>query len=365
MTKSLLTHFETLEDPRIKGLVTYPLPELLLGGLVGVMCGAEDFEEIVLVCEEKIDFLRRFLPYENGIASEDTFQRVFDLLDAKVFSECFSSWIASLIGHVQGVVAIDGKTIRGAVQREGRALHILSAYAHEAGLVLAQRLVDAKSNEIAAIPDLLEGLALAGAIVTIDAMGTQKEIAAAILAKKADYILALKGNQGSLHDDVRLFFGDPELAASCASFETLDFGHGRIDERQCRVLSDIAWLKERHPDWVGLSSIAAVTTRRTDKKSGKTSTETRFFISSLPGDAETMLKATQAHWSIENNLHWTLDVILGEDACQTRKSHAACNLATIRKMVLSFCRREPSKISIKRKIKKAALNTAFLADLLR
>ena len=365
MTKSLLTHFECLEDPRIKGLVTYPLPELLLGGLVGVMCGAEDFEEIVLVCEEKIDFLRRFLPYDNGIASEDTFQRVFDLLDAKVFSDCFSSWIATLIGHVQGVVAIDGKTIRGALQPAGRALHILSAYAHEAGLVLAQRLVDAKSNEITAIPDLLEGLALSGAIVTIDAMGTQKEIAAAILAKKADYILALKGNQGTLHGDVRLFFADPVLAASCTSFETLGFGHGRIDERQCRVLSDTGWLKERHPDWPGLSSIAAITTRRTDKKSGKTSTETRFFISSLPGDAETMLRATQSHWSIENNLHWTLDVILGEDACQTRKSHAACNLATIRKMVLSLCRREPSKIPIKRKIKKAALNSAFLAELLR
>ena len=151
MTKSLLTHFKTLEDPRIIGLVTYPLPELLLGALVGVMCGAGDFEEIVLVCEEKIDFLRKFLPYANGIASPDTFQRVFDLLDAKVFSECFSSWIASLIGHVEGVVAIDGKTIRGALQPEGRALHVLSAYAHEAGLVLAQRVVDAKSNEIAAI----------------------------------------------------------------------------------------------------------------------------------------------------------------------------------------------------------------------
>jgi predicted transposase YbfD/YdcC len=180
-------------------------------------------------------------------------------------------------------VAIDGKTIRGAVQTGGRALHILSAYAHEAGLVLGQRVVDAKSNEITAIPDLLEGLALSGAIVTIDAMGTQKEIAAAIVAKEADYILALKGNQGSLHDDVRLFFADAELAATCASFETLDFGHGRIDERQCRVLSDIDWLKERHPDWSGLSSIAAVTTRRTDKKSGKTSTETRFFISCLSG----------------------------------------------------------------------------------
>jgi len=365
MTKSLLTHLKALEDPRVIGLVTYPLPELLLGALVGVMCGAGDFEEIVLVCEEKIDFLRKFLPYANGIASPDTFHRVFDLLDAKVFSECFSSWIASLIGHVEGVVAIDGKTIRGALQPEGRALHVLSAYAHEAGLVLAQRVVDAKSNEIAAIPDLLEGLALSGAIVTIDAMGAQKEIAAAIVAKKADYVLALKGNQGNLYADVRLFFADPELAASCTFFETLDFGHGRIDERQCRVLSDTGWLKKRHPDWPELACVAAVTTRRTDKKSGQTSTETRFFISSLPGDAETMLKATQAHWSIENNLHWTLDVILGEDACQTRKSHAACNLATIRKMALSLCRKESSKLPIKRKIKKAALNMDFLNTLLR
>ena len=364
MTKSLLSHFEALEDPRIKGLVTYPLSELLLGALVGVICGAEDFEEIVLVCQEKIDFLRKFLTYTNGIASPDTFQRVFDLLDAKVFSGCFAAWIASLIGHVEGVVAIDGKTVRGAVQPEGRALHILSAYAHEAGLVLAQRVVDAKSNEITAIPDLLEGLALSGAIVTADAMGAQKEIAAAIVAKNAGYVLALKGNQGSLHEDVRLFFADPELAASCGSFERLDFGHGRIEERQCRVCSSVAWLKERHPDWPSLACIAAVTARRTDKKSGQTSTETRFYISSLPGDAETLLKATQAHWSIENNLHWMLDVTLGEDSCQTRKSHAACNLATIRKMVLGLCRKEPSKMSVKRKIKKAALNTDFLSQLL-
>jgi predicted transposase YbfD/YdcC len=365
MTKSFLEHFERLEDPRVKGLVTYPLAEILLGALIGVLCGAEDWEDVVLICEQKLDFLKMFLPYDNGIASPDTFQRVFDLLDSKVFATCFAAWIGSILGPIKGVVAIDGKTIRGAKQNNGRALHVLSAYAHEAGLVIGQRCVDQKSNEITAIPDLLNDLAIKGAIVTIDAMGTQKDITAAIIRQKADYVLALKGNQSALHDDVRLFFADAETASALQPHRTLDAGHGRIDERICRATEDIAWLREQHPDWVNLRSIAAVTALRTNKKTGQTSRETRFYISSLPAAPQKLLAATRAHWSIENNLHWMLDVALREDACPTRKDHAALNLATIRKMVLALCRKNPEKIAIKRKIKKAALNNGFLANLLR
>jgi predicted transposase YbfD/YdcC len=366
MITSFLEHFSELEDPRYEGFVTYPLPEILLGALVGTICGGEDWEEIVLFCEEKLDVLRRFLPYEDGIASAKTFWRVFELLDSHAFAVCFAAWIEGLVGTVKGVVAIDGKTMRGARQGEGteKALHVLSAYAHAAGLVIGQRCVDGKSNEITAIPQLLETLAIEGAIVTIDAMGTQKAVAQAILNRKADYVLALKGNQSALHDDVRLFFADQKLADVCDVFTTTDTGHGRIEERTCRVTEDIAWLKERHPDWQGLRGITAITSTRTEKKSRKTTTETHLYISSLPAKADALLAATRAHWSIENNLHWMLDVIFKEDLCQTAKKHAALNLGIVRKMALGLLKRQSSHIPIKRKIKKASCNNHFLLSVL-
>ena len=367
MISSFLEHFSELEDPRYEGFVTYPLPEILLGALVGTICGGEDWEEIVLFCEEKLEVLVQFLPYENGIASAKTFWRIFELIDSQAFAACFAAWVDSLIGTVKGVVAIDGKTMRGARQGGGneKALHVLSAYAHEAGLVIGQRCVDGKSNEIKAIPQLLETLTIEGTIVTIDAMGTQKAVAQAILNRKADYLLALKGNQSTLHDDVRVFFADQKLAETCDLFMTTDDGHGRVEERTCRATEDIAWLKERHPDWKGLRSIAAITSTRTDKKTGKTTTETRFYISSLPAEANQILVATRAHWSIENNLHWMLDVIFREDLCQTRKIHAALNLGTVRKMALGLLKRQSTRLPIKRKIKKASCNNGFLLSVLR
>jgi predicted transposase YbfD/YdcC len=212
--------------------------------------------------------LRQFLPYENGAASPKTFWRVFELLDSQAFAACFAAWMNDLIGSVKGVAAADGKTMRGARQSGGgeKALHVVSAYAHEAGLVTGQRCVDGKSNEITVIPELLKSLAIEGATVTIGAMGTQKAIARAILDRKADYVLALKGNQSAICDDARLFLADRELAKTCDVFSTIDSGHGRIEERTCRATEDIAWLKERHPDWQGLRSIAAVSATRTDKK---------------------------------------------------------------------------------------------------
>jgi predicted transposase YbfD/YdcC len=367
MIASFIEHFSELEDPRFSGFVTYPLPEILVAALVGVVCGGEDWEEIVLFCEEKMDVLRRFLPYEDGVASAKTFWRVFDCLDSQTFADRFAAWVAALMGPVKGVVAIDGKTMRGARQPGGseKALHVLSAFAHEAGMVIGQRCVDGKSNEITAIPLLLETLALEGAVVTIDAIGTQKAVAQAILNKKADYLLALKGNQSFLHDDVKLFFADPDLAKNGDHSTTTDHGHGRIEERVCRVTDDVAWLKERHPDWPELRSIAAITSTRTDKKTGTTTVETRFYITSLPPVAASILTATRAHWSIENNLHWMLDVIMGEDVCQTRKKHAALNLASVRKLALGLLKRHPAKIPIKRKIKKASCNNDFLLSIFR
>jgi predicted transposase YbfD/YdcC len=248
-------------------------------------------------------------------------------------------------------------------ERRAGALHLVSAYAHEAGLVLAARAVEAKGNEITAIPELLDLLAIEGAIVTIDAIGTQKAIAKKIIDKGADYLLALKENQGSLHADVADFFADRALASACCECRLTDAGHGRIEQRNARA-ADAAWLAERHPQWAGLRSIAAIVATRTDKRTGETSTETRLYISSLPPDPALILRACRSHWSIENNLHWQLDVTFREDQCRTRKDHAATNLAMMRHATLNLLKREPSKIPIKRKRLKAAINPQFRTALL-
>lgn len=361
MSVSFLDYLGDVEDPRIPGMVLYPLDEVLLTVLVGLLCRAEDFDEIEDVCTELVDWLRRFLPFEHGIAPAQTLKRTLARLAPRQLETAFAGWVKSLAGRIGGVVAIDGKTVRGSKQgADGTgALHLVQAWAHEAGLVLAQRAVDTKSNEITAIPELLDMLALEGAIVTLDAMGTQKQIAAKIVSKKADYVLALKGNQGTLEEDVGLFFDDPVLAAACSCHEQEpELGHGRIEERTIRA-ADATWLAERHPSWKGLASIVAVTARRTIKKTGSVSVETRFFISSLPPDPVRLATAVRAHWSVENNLHWVLDVAIREDECRARKDHSARNLATIRRAVLNMLRREPSKKSIKRKRLRALISPAY------
>ncbi len=361
MSISFLDHIGDIEDPRVPGMVVYRLDEILLTVLVGLLCRAEDFDEIADVGVELVDWLRRILPFEHGIAPAQTLKRTLARLDPRQLETAFAVWVRSLAGRIRGVVAIDGKTVRGSKQdADGTgALHLVQAWAHEAGLVLAQRAVDTKSNEITAIPALLDMLALEGAIVTIDAMGTQKEIAAKIVSKKADYVLALKGNQATLEECVELLFDDPVLAADCSCHkEEPQVGHGRIEERAI-CAADAAWLAERHPHWKGLASIVAVTVRRTIKKTGTVSIETRLFISSLPPDPVRLAAAVRAHWSVENNLHWVLDVAFREDECRVRKDHSARNLAMIRRAVLNMLRREPSKTSLKRKRLKALINPAY------
>jgi predicted transposase YbfD/YdcC len=315
---------------------------------------------------EYLGWLKQFLPYKFGVPQAQTFRKVFRVLQPAVLEQRFASWFASLQEIVRGVIAIDGKTLRGsktAADGSG-ALHLLSAYACEAGLVIAQRAVDGKSNEIKAIPELLDLLAIKGAIISIDAMGTQKAIAAKIAAQEGDYVLALKGNQTTLHDDVKTFFDDGELAKTCAGHTTTDTGHGRIEERTCRATDAIDWLQERHPDWRNLRAIAAITAQRVDKKTGQTSRETRFYITSLSADPAAILAATRAHWGIENNLHWQLDVTFNEDRCRSRKDFAPLNLAIVRHLVLNILKRDQSKISLKRKRLKASVNQAFRAALL-
>jgi predicted transposase YbfD/YdcC len=363
MVTDFLAHMRIVPDHRIPGMVTYPLDEIFLTTLVGVICGADDWDGVEEIAAGALDWLRGYLPFESGVATAQTLRKVFRLLDPKTLEQGFAAWAASVRPLAREVIAVDGKTLRGSRQSDGTgALHLVSAYATCAGLVLAQRAVDGKSNEITAIPELLEMLDIKGAIVSIDAMGTQKAIAARIVEKGADYVLALKGNQTSLHDDARLFFADPACAATCAKEADIDAGHGRIEERLCRA-ADAAWLAERHPEWKGLRSLAAITSRRIDKRTGAESVETRFYISSLEPDPEALSAAVRAHWAIENNLHWTMDVIFDEDRCRTRKDHSPVNLAVIRHAAFNILKADKTKGSMRRKRLRACVDPKFRATL--
>jgi predicted transposase YbfD/YdcC len=364
MTLGFLDHMRVVPDHRIPGMVTYPLDEILLATLAGVVCGADDWEGVEEFATGGLEWLRGFLPFANGIPTAQTLRKVFRLLDPQALERGFAAWAASMRAAAREVIAVDGKTLRGSkTSSDGKgALHLVSAYATEAGLVLAQRAVDGKSNEITAIPELLEMLNLKGAIVTIDAMGTQKEIAQRIVDKNADYVLALKGNQMSLHEDAALFFADPACAAACARCAATDAGHGRIEERTCRV-AEASWLAERHPGWKGLRSLAAVTAKRTDKKTGTESIETRFYITSLEPDPNAILASVRAHWGIENNLHWTMDVTFDEDRCRTRKDASPLNFAIFRHAGYNMLKADKTRGSLRRKRLRACIDPTFRSSL--
>ena len=363
MSLGFLDHMRVVPDHRIPGMVTYPLDEVLLATLVGVVCGADDWEGVEEVAIGALDWLHGFLRFKNGIPTAQTFRKVFRLLDTQALQRGFAAWASSLRPEAREVIAVDGKTLRGSkTSPDGKgALHVVSAYATEAGLVLAQRAVDGKSNEITAIPELLDMLNLKGAIVTIDAMGTQKEIARRIVDKGADYVLALKGNQTSLHEDVELFFADPVLAAECAASAQTDAGHGRVEERSC-LAAKADWLADRHPEWNGLRSVAAVTARRIDKKTGRESLETRYYITSLEPSPNAILAATRAHWGVES-FHWTLDVTFDEDSCRTRKDDSALSFAVIRHTGYNILRADKSRGSLRRKRLRACVDPEFRTKL--
>lgn len=356
-----LAHFSGVVDHRIPGMVTYPLEEMLLCALCSVLSGSDEWEEVAFWGEEHLDFLRRFLPFSQGVASARTFRDVFALLDAATFQRCFTTWISSMLGAVSGVVAIDGKTLCASRTDTMAATHVVSAFAHARGLIMGQCAVKEKSNEITAIPELIAGLVLSGCIVTIDAMGCQKTIASQIIKAGADYVLALKGNQGTLHDDVRLFFEALPAGEELVTHETLDKGHGRVERRHCSVTSDIAWLREQHP-WQNIQTIVRIESEVAQK--GKTSREVRYFISSLPPDALAILAAVRAHWSIEA-MHWSLDVTFKDDLATARKDHSALNLTSFKRAAYNLLKRNTEKIPLKHKRKKAAWNQEFLCQLLQ
>ena len=364
MVLGFLDHMRRVPDHRIPGMTTYPLDEVLLAVLVGVVCGADDWEGVEAVAESSLDWLRGFLPFAEGVPTAQTFRKFFRLLDKRALAENFAAWASSVRYIGPEVVAIDGKTLRGSkTAKDGSgALHLVSAYATRAGLVLAQRSVDGKSNEITAIPELLKMLTIEGTIVTIDAMGTQKAITACIVDKKADYVLALKGNQSATREDAVLYLADPALAAQGQVEVETDSGHGRVEERRCHAF-DAQWLVERHPGWKNLRSLAQIEAVRIDKKTGAETRETRIYISSLEPDPKAILDAVRSHWAIENKVHWTLDVTFEEDRCRTRKDNSALNLAVIRHAALNILRADPSPGSLRKKRLKACANPDFRTSL--
>jgi|TARA_B110001454_G_scaffold207786_1_gene219583 predicted transposase YbfD/YdcC len=365
-TMSNTTSFQSvmsgLPDPRQSGKVVYPLDEILLLSLCGTISGCESFVDIAEYGEEKLTFLRELAPFKDGVPSHDTLCAVFRQLDPAAFSEAFSNWAQGLAQRLSGsVVAIDGKTVRGSKSRNGDALHVISAFCDDLRLVLGQRPSDHKKNEIRDIPHLLDMLYLEGCIVTLDAMGCQTAIAQKIKDRKADYVLALKGNQGTLHSDVKLWFEDKGCENS-QFFQSVDGDKGRIETRDYWICDQIDWLTERHPDWAGLRSIGRVTSQR--EINGKTSNQTRYFITSLPADAPTFAGAVRSHWGIENRLHWVLDVVFGDDHCRVRADQAPKNFTVIKHMAMNLLNRAKQKKSLRLMRKKAGWNNQFLKSII-
>lgn len=368
---NLEAYFGDMPDPRVTGRCEYKLTEIIVIAVCAVLSGAEGWEDIEEFGQNKVDWLRQFMEIENGIPSHDTFRRVFSLLDAEAFQERFVRWVEGVFSVTRGqVVSVDGKTARGSQDKDNgqRALHLVSAFASANGVLLGQRKVDEKSNEITAIPTLLEQLYIAGCIVTIDAMGCQKDIARTIVEQQADYVLALKGNQGQLYEDVQEWFAYAQQThfkdMPHSFWQTTNKGHGRIEIRRAWALSDPrAFEVIRHHDgWVGLQSIVMVERER--HEDGQVQRETAYFISSLSPDAKLLLHAVRAHWSVENTFHWTLDVTFREDAARLRTGDSAENFAVLRHIAFNLLTHHPAKLSLKRKRFKAALNESFLLELI-
>jgi len=361
-----LEHFSDLSDPRQSWKVLYPLDEVLLLVLCGVLSGADDFVEISAWGRMRLSFLRRLRPYRHGVPSHDTLNDVFNMLDAERFQGCFMAWAEGLRAPDTGqeVIALDGKTSRrtGDRRRGREPLHLVSAWATRQRLVLGQEAVTGASNEIAAIPALLDKLVLEGALVTIDAIGCQRAIAAAIVDKGGDYLLAVKANQPALLDDLKLFFDDPCEQAALEAFATTDGDHGRIEVRRHWVCNDVAWLAVSHA-WKKIASIAVVEASR--EIDGKTTTARRFYIASVPLDARRFAAAVRAHWTIENQLHWVMDVVFRDDLCRLRSGNAPQNMATIRHIALNCVKNAKGKDSLKVRRKLAAWSTDYLEALLK
>jgi predicted transposase YbfD/YdcC len=364
---SFMTYLEHLEDPRMERRRLHNLSDIMVIALCTLLCGGESFNDMQDFGEAKEDWFKNFLPLPSGIPSHDTFNRVFAAIDSDQFMECFMQWTQSLRAVVhQEIVALDGKALRRARDQNRSLPHIVSAWARENGLVLGQVKVDDKSNEITAVPELLQLLELKGCIVTLDAMGCQRKIAEEIIDSGADYVLALKGNQGTVHEEFKEFLddlADHGLGENARFFQEVGKDHGRIETRKYWQSNDIEWFADL-AQWKGLRSVGMVEATR--ETSEKTTVERRYYLSSLQLDAQCFARAVRGHWSVENSLHWVMDVNFGEDQSRARNKNAAGNLALLRRTALNLIKKETSKPkrSIRRKIKVAGWDNDYLLKLL-
>ena len=354
--------WDDLADPRNGNAGLHDFHELLMIGLCAVLCGGQGAVDMALFAKEKEPFLRGFLSLANGPPSHDTFSRLFRQLDPDQFQAAFRRFTARFSEQCQGVVAIDGKVLRRSFDRaRGKsALHMVSAWGCEQRMVLAQVATDAKSNEITAVPKLLAMLSLKGTIVTADALNCQRAISAQIVTQGGDYVLALKGNQGTLHDDVIRFLEDPQSVVA-TSIPNVDADHGRIETRTASVSADIAWLQDDH-HWPGLQAVGKVHRRR--KTMTGTTTETAYYLLSAALSPERLNEIARHHWAVENRLHWRLDVVMNEDQDRTRLGNGPQNLAVLRHLAMNAMQKEGSKGSLRGKIQRAAWSEAYLTKIL-
>lgn len=363
---SALSFFGDLDDKRSHINKLHSLDSILLIAISSVICGAQTWKQMEEFGHAKRDFLEKIIDFPNGIPSDDTINRTISSLDCKEFERCFVNWCNSIrVPFLKQVIAIDGKTARGAKSHgEKSPVHIVSAWASESNIVIGQVKVNEKSNEITAIPELLELLFIEGDIVTIDAMGTQLEIAEKIVEKGADYILAVKDNQKELHEQIN---DEYRFAKNLSSKEMIDFGHGRVETRKCSVITDFKFVENENDKWKELKCIIKMESKREFKNSDKpTETDVRYYISSLSeSNPELFLKYIRAHWGVENKLHWILDVQFGEDQSRKRQQNSAENYSVIMKMALNILKNETkTKQGIQGKRLKAAWNEAYLSELL-
>jgi len=357
-----LDFFKEVPDHRLDRRKLHPIEEILLVTFCGTIAGCDSWDDLELFGATKLETLRRYLPFEHGNPSDDTLRRFFRALNPDVFEQCFVKWVESFqLDLADKIIAVDGKTSRRSFDEDNKAMHMVSAFASELNIVLGQVKTADKSNEIKAIPELLELLDISGAIITIDAMGCQTKIAAKVISEGADYVIGLKGNQGQLNDDVRLAFRNKPKEMIFDRDTEHDKGHGRIETRCCTVSDDIQWLQERHPHWKGLNSIVEIESSREIK--GEISTEKRYYISSLPADPKKIRNAIRQHWGVENKLHWILDMTFNDDQSRIRKGNAPRNIAVVKKTALNLLqivKATRPRISLKRMRKLAEWDNSFL-----
>lgn len=368
ITQDLVSLFGDMTDPRLDRKKLHSLSDILAIAILAVICGADSWVDIQNFGLARQEWLSQFLGLEGGIPSHDTFRRVFSLIEPKEFEKLFAQWVQSISGKLNGQIAIDGKVVKGSRNRckNKDPLCVVSAWSSELDLVLAHTTVKSKSNEITAIPELLEILTIQGCIVSIDAMGCQRSIAEEIVGKGGEYVLAVKGNQGKLHDEICNFFEQAEAL----NFEGIDHdqqksceeNRGRKETRHLYVTQSIDWLPMK-TDWKGMKSIVYLLSRRCEN--GKTTTEKRFYISTLEADAQEHAKAVRNHWGIENKQHWILDVGFNEDRCRIREKISGENLVTLRRLALNLLKQDKTiKVGVRGKRLRAGWDSTYLAKLI-